>query len=56
MDDSIEDMAKLLEEANTNPDTVTEVPFTLPARRLHEVAAAKESDLARGNLCCSSAC
>ena len=27
MDDFIDAMAKILEEANTNPETVTEAPF-----------------------------
>ena len=30
MDDFIDAMAKILEEANTNPETVTEAPFTQP--------------------------
>ena len=45
MDDFIDAMAKILEEANTNPETVTEAPFTQPVRRLDEVKAAKELDL-----------
>ena len=45
MDDFIDAMAKILEEANTNPETVTETPFTQPVRRLDEVKAAKELDL-----------
>ena len=45
MDDFIDAMAKILEEANTNPETVTEAPFTQPVRRLNEVKAAKELDL-----------
>ena len=32
MDDFIDAMAKILEEANTNPETVTEAPFTQPVR------------------------
>jgi len=45
MDDFIGAMAKILEEANTNPETVTEAPFTQPVRRLDEVKVAKELDL-----------
>ena len=45
MDDFIDAMAKILEEANTHPETVTEAPFTQPVRRLDEVKAAKELDL-----------
>ena len=41
MDDFIGAMAKILEEANTNPDTVTEAPFTQPMRRLDEVKAGR---------------
>jgi len=41
VDDFIDAMTKILEEANTNPET----PFTQPARRLDEVKAAKELDL-----------
>ena len=45
MDDFIDAMAKILEEANTNPETVTEAPFTQPVRTLDEAKAAKELDL-----------
>ena len=45
MDDFIDAMVKILEEANTNPETVTEAPFIQPVRRLDEVKAAKELDL-----------
>ena len=41
VDDFIGAMAKILEEANTNPDTVTEAPFTQPMRRLDEVKAGR---------------
>ena len=44
-DDFIDAMAKILEEANTNPETVTEAPFIQPVRGLDEVKAAKELDL-----------
>ncbi len=45
MDDFIDATAKILEEANTNPETVTEAPFTQLVRQLDEVKAAKELDL-----------
>ena len=45
MDDFIDAIVKILEEANTNPETVAEAPFTQPVRRLGEVKAAKELDL-----------
>ena len=41
MDDFMDAMAKILEEANTNPKTVTEAPFTQPVRRLDEVKTAR---------------
>jgi len=41
-------MAKSLEEASTDPDTVTQAPFTQPVRRLDDVKAAKELDLVWG--------
>ena len=44
MDGFIDAMVNILEEANTNPATVTEAPFTQPVRRLDEVKAAKELD------------
>jgi len=48
MDDFIDAMAKILEEANTNPETVTEAPSTQSVRRPDEVKAAKELDLVWG--------
>ena len=45
MDDFVDAMAKILEEAKTDPDTVTQAPFTQPVRRLDDVKAAKELDL-----------
>jgi glycine cleavage system P protein (glycine dehydrogenase) subunit 2 len=48
MDDFIDAMTKILEEANANPETVTEAPFTQPVRRLDDVEAAKELDLVWG--------
>jgi len=44
IDDFIDAMAKILEEASAHPETVTEAPFTEPVRRLDEVKAAKELD------------
>ncbi|MFP1680590.1 hypothetical protein ACLD02_17980 [Alloalcanivorax sp. C16-2] len=40
MGDFVAAMAKIPEEANTNPDTVTGAPFTQPVRRLDGVKAA----------------
>ncbi|WP_370203477.1 hypothetical protein [Alloalcanivorax venustensis] len=48
MDDFVAAMAKSLEEASTDPDTVTQEPFTQPVRRLDDVKAAKELDLVWG--------
>ncbi len=45
MDGFIDAMTKILEEANPNPETVTEAPFNQPVRRLDEVKAAKVLDL-----------
>ncbi|MCQ6262856.1 aminomethyl-transferring glycine dehydrogenase subunit GcvPB [Alcanivorax sp. MM125-6] len=45
MDDFVDAMEQILEEANTDPDTVTQAPFTQPVRRLDDVKAAKELDL-----------
>ena len=45
MDDFVDVMAKILEEANTNPDIVTQAPFTQPVRRLDDVQVVKELDL-----------
>ncbi|HCE41258.1 MAG: glycine dehydrogenase (aminomethyl-transferring) [Alcanivorax sp.] len=45
MDDFVDAMEQILHEANTNPDTVTQAPFTQPVRRLDDVKAAKELDL-----------
>ena len=45
LDVFVEAMAKILEEAHTNPEIVTQAPFTQPVRRLDDVKAAKELDL-----------
>ncbi|CUR45382.1 Glycine dehydrogenase [decarboxylating] (glycine cleavage system P2 protein) [Alloalcanivorax xenomutans] len=45
MDDFIAAMEAILHEAKTDPDTVTQAPFTQPVRRLDDVKAAKELDL-----------
>lgn len=41
----VEAMAKILEEARTNPEIVRTAPHTMPVKRLDEVKAAKELDL-----------
>ncbi len=46
LDVFVDAMAKILEEAHTNPELVTQAPFTQPVRRLDDVKAAKELDLA----------
>ncbi len=45
MDDFVDAMEQILNEANTDPDTVTQSPFTQPVRRLDDMKAAKELDL-----------
>ena len=45
MDDFVDAMERILNEANTDPDTVTQAPFTQPVRRLDDVKAVKELDL-----------
>jgi len=40
--DFIDAMAKILEEANTNPETVIQALFTLPVRRLGDAKVEKE--------------
>jgi len=42
----IEAMIKIREEARTNPDTLKSAPHTLPVKRLDDVRAARELDLA----------
>jgi glycine dehydrogenase subunit 2 len=39
-------MAQILHEAATEPDTVRGAPHTMPVRRLDDVRAARELDLA----------
>lgn len=41
-------MASILEEARTNPEIVTGAPHTMPVKRLDDVKAARELDLALG--------
>ncbi|MBL7252161.1 aminomethyl-transferring glycine dehydrogenase subunit GcvPB [Alloalcanivorax marinus] len=48
MDDFVDAMEQILNEANTDPETVTQAPFTQPVRRLDDVKAAKELDLVWG--------
>ncbi len=45
LDNFVEAMAKILEEAQQNPDYLHEAPHTQPVRRLDEVRAARELDL-----------
>ena len=46
IDGFIEAMKKILEEANASPEMLTGAPFTMPVRRLDDVKAARELDLA----------
>jgi len=39
-------MASILEEARSNPEIVTTAPHTMPVKRLDDVKAARELDLA----------
>jgi len=45
MDEFVEVMVKILEEAKTDPEKLHGAPYTLPVRRLDDVKAAKELDL-----------
>lgn len=45
MDEFVEVMIKLLNEAQTEPEKLRAAPFTLPVRRLDDVKAAKDLDL-----------
>jgi glycine dehydrogenase subunit 2 len=45
LDNFVEAMAKILAEAEQNPDSLHEAPHTQPVRRLDEVRAARELDL-----------
>jgi glycine dehydrogenase subunit 2 len=46
LDGFVEAMAKILEEATSNVDILKEAPHSLPVRRLDDVRAARELDLA----------
>jgi glycine dehydrogenase subunit 2 len=46
LDEFVDAMAAILEEARNEPDMVKEAPFTQPVRRLDDVKAARELDLA----------
>ncbi len=46
LDEFVEVMAKVYQEATTDPELVKGAPYTLPVRRLDDVKAAKELDLA----------
>jgi glycine dehydrogenase subunit 2 len=46
IDGFIEAMKKILEEAKDSPEMLTGAPFTMPVRRLDDVKAARELDLA----------
>jgi glycine dehydrogenase subunit 2 len=46
LDGFIEAMIKIREEAKTNPDTLKAAPHSLPVKRLDDVRAARELDLA----------
>ena len=46
LDGFIEAMTQILREAETEPDIVKGAPYTLPVRRLDDVRAARELDLA----------
>jgi glycine dehydrogenase subunit 2 len=46
IDGFVEAMKSILEEAKTNPSLVTDAPTTMPVKRLDDVKAARELDLA----------
>jgi len=46
LDEFVDTMAKILQEAMDDADLVTHAPYTLPVRRLDDVRAAKQLDLA----------
>ncbi|MDP1532629.1 MAG: glycine dehydrogenase (aminomethyl-transferring), partial [Rubrivivax sp.] len=46
LDGFIDAMIKIKHEAETNPDLVKGAPYSLPVRRLDDVKAARELDLA----------
>src|SRR5690606_16917275 len=45
LDEFVEVMTKILEEAKTNPELVKGAPYSQPVRRLDDVRAARELDL-----------
>ena len=46
IDGFVSAMASILEEARTNPEIVTSAPHSMPVKRLDDVKAARELDLA----------
>jgi glycine dehydrogenase subunit 2 len=46
IDGFVEAMKKILKEAHVSPEKLTGAPFTMPVRRLDDVKAARELDLA----------
>ena len=46
LDAFVDAMVRIREEAQTDPDLVTGAPYTLPVKRLDDVRAARELDLA----------
>ncbi|MCW8945832.1 MAG: aminomethyl-transferring glycine dehydrogenase subunit GcvPB, partial [Sedimenticola sp.] len=46
LDDFIDAMRSILEEATVDPELVKGAPYTLPVKRLDDVKAARELDLA----------
>jgi glycine dehydrogenase subunit 2 len=46
LDGFIQAMTAIIQEARTTPDTVTNAPHTMPVRRLDDVKAARDLDLA----------
>ncbi|MCR9278018.1 MAG: aminomethyl-transferring glycine dehydrogenase subunit GcvPB [Pseudomonadaceae bacterium] len=49
LDNFVEAMIAIREEARTSPDLVTNAPHTLPVKRLDDVKAARELDLSFGS-------
>ena len=45
LDSFADTLIKIIEEAKTNPELLTNAPYTLPVQRLDEVKAARELDL-----------
>ena len=45
LDGFVKAMASILEEAKTEPETVTAAPHKMPVRRLDDVRAARQLDL-----------